>query len=80
MLRHAEAPERVLGWALRGGDDYQLCFTLPEEAALPEGCTVIGEVVSGSGVACEPPLAPAVMAAMGNGTGYDHFSAGGDDE
>lgn len=49
-------------WALSGGDDYELCFTvspakMPELAMLiAQGkihVTVIGEMVAGSGVQCE---------------------------
>jgi thiamine-monophosphate kinase len=49
-------------WALGGGDDYELCFTvspdkMPELAMLiAQGrihATVIGELVAGSGVRCE---------------------------
>ena len=29
LLRHAE-PEQALRWALSGGEDYELCFTVPE--------------------------------------------------
>ena len=29
MLRHVE-PEQALRWALSGGEDYELCFTVPE--------------------------------------------------
>lgn len=49
-------------WALSGGDDYELCFTvspekMPELAMLiAEGkirASVVGEIVAGSGVQCE---------------------------
>lgn len=49
-------------WALSGGDDYELCFTvspekMPELAMLiAEGkvnATVVGEIIAGSGVHCE---------------------------
>jgi len=42
--------DAVLRWALAGGDDYELCFTLPHGEAIPAGCTRVGEVVAGSGV------------------------------
>ncbi|MFT4614662.1 MAG: thiamine-monophosphate kinase [Bacteroidia bacterium] len=39
-----------LQWALAGGDDYELCFCLPAQADVPEGCTRVGQVVPGEGV------------------------------
>jgi len=30
VLRQHFAPEQALGWALSGGEDYELCFTVPE--------------------------------------------------
>lgn len=65
-------------WALSGGDDYELCFTvppgkMPELAMLiAEGklqATVIGEMVAGSGVHCE--LQGEVFEL--NQQGYQHF-------
>jgi len=44
--------DQALRWALAGGDDYELCFCLPAGAAVPAGCTRIGEVVAGEGVSC----------------------------
>jgi len=68
----------ALDWALCGGDDYELCFTVPEKnlssvkALISMGelvATEIGEIVSGSQVLCknfgevyEPPH-----------SGYQHF-------
>lgn len=59
-------PERALGWALGGGDDYELLFTVPADrlAEVPAGCTCIGEVVEGVGVSCDAAVATA---------GYRHF-------
>jgi thiamine-monophosphate kinase len=57
--------EKILKWALSGGDDYELCFTLPAGANIPEGCTRIGEVVVGEGV--ETGLN------IDFGSGYQHF-------
>jgi len=54
--------EQARIWALSGGDDYELCFTvspekMPELAMLiAEGkmnASVVGEIVAGSGVKCE---------------------------
>ena len=63
-LRAYPDPAQVQEWALRGGDDYELLFTLPSHAKLPDGCTEIGEVIAGSGVRCDGVLLI---------TGYDHF-------
>lgn len=66
-------------WALSGGDDYELCFTvapehMPEIAMLiAQGklqVTVIGELVTGSGVHCELDGKPFELAQ----SGYQHFS------
>jgi thiamine-monophosphate kinase len=57
--------DQALRWALTGGDDYELCFCLPAGAAVPPGCTRIGEVVAGEGVSC-PGF-------DGLATGYNHF-------
>jgi thiamine-monophosphate kinase len=45
--------EQQLRWALSGGDDYLLCFTLPEGEEPPPGCTRIGQVEAGEGVYCD---------------------------
>jgi len=57
----------VLRWALAGGDDYELCFSLGKTERPPAGCTRIGRVEAGAGVDCglEIDIAP----------GYQHFSA-----
>jgi thiamine-monophosphate kinase len=60
-VSHAQARE----WALSGGEDYELCFTLPPGAPLPAGCSVIGSVEAGSGVGCDLP--------PGGAGGYRHF-------
>jgi phosphatidylglycerophosphatase A len=61
--------EQALGWALGGGDDYELLFTVPPQniSRLPPGCTRVGEVTEGDTVSCEHPVAAA---------GYRHFSTG----
>jgi thiamine-monophosphate kinase len=65
-------------WALSGGDDYELCFTIapekmPELAMLiAQGkihATVIGEIVAGSGVHCELDGEPFELAQQG----FQHF-------
>jgi thiamine-monophosphate kinase len=56
-------------WALSGGEDYELLFTVPAEhaARVPGGCTRIGEVEAGSGVRCDIAV---------DETGYRHFGQG----
>lgn len=65
-------------WALSGGDDYELCFTVsPEKMAdiamlIAQGklnATVIGEMIAGSKVICEYEGEPFVLTK----TGYQHF-------
>ncbi len=47
--------ERARGWALSGGEDYELLFTVPPDRldAVPDGCREIGEVTEGSAVSCD---------------------------
>ncbi len=52
-------------WALAGGDDYELLFTLHPSTAVPVGTTRIGEVTVGSGVHCS--------VAIDFPLGYQHF-------
>ncbi|HWV14703.1 MAG TPA: thiamine-phosphate kinase [Cellvibrio sp.] len=65
-------------WALSGGDDYELCFTvspekMPELAMLiAEGklqATIVGEMLAGEGVVCELDGEPFVLQQQG----YQHF-------
>ncbi|MFK8049196.1 MAG: thiamine-phosphate kinase [Halioglobus sp.] len=51
-LRSHASSEQSLLWALTGGDDYELCFTLPADQDVPNGCVCIGEVTAGQGVNC----------------------------
>ncbi len=60
--------DQALRWALAGGDDYELCFSLPAGEIPPRACTRIGRVVAGSGVECGLDID---MAA-----GYQHFEVG----
>ena len=64
-LRSHDSRQQVLQWALTGGDDYELCFTLPEGNPAPEGCARIGTVQEGQGVDCG-------MEIEGD-SGYSHF-------
>ncbi len=69
---------RALAWALAGGDDYQLCFTLPE-AALDElqtlivagklEATEIGVMTAEAGIDCRLHGAPYLP----EQAGYRHF-------
>lgn len=59
--------KQVETWALTGGDDYELVFSVPPGPPLPEGTRVIGEVVAGEGVSCD--------GVDFQGGGYEHFSA-----
>jgi thiamine-monophosphate kinase len=64
---------------LFGGDDYELLFTMPNErmaqlekanASLRAQYTVIGRIVSGSGVQCFQDGEPVAV----QGEGFDHFA------
>ena len=64
--------DRAIAYALGGGDDYELCFTLPESRlpeALPCEVTAIGRVTDGEGLACYDgdTLVPF------DSSGYRHF-------
>lgn len=64
LLAHPSSDQARL-WALTGGDDYELCFTLPPKQAAPPGCTLIGRVSTGTGVDCGVNIDAA--------PGYRHF-------
>lgn len=73
-------PQRQIHWALAGGDDYELCFTIPPEKelsvlALAENfcfpLTAIGRVVKGERVRCFDSEGSEVEVSS---TGYQHFS------
>ena len=54
-LLAAAGRERALDYAMRGGDDYELCFTLPESAlpaAVANDVTAIGRITSAPGLVC----------------------------
>ena len=63
-MRSSVDPKQSLDWALAGGDDYELLFTLPSNMPLPDGCTEMGRVVAGSGISCDR---------TSERIGYDHF-------
>ena len=67
----ASVGQDALALALRGGDDYELCFTLPARlhdlliTEAPQACTVIGKITTGSAMLLDgEPVTPG---------GYDHF-------
>lgn len=71
--------ERARELALGGGDDYELCFTVPanqvaaaERAAAASSCPIrrIGSIESQSGLRCFDRGHPAAIAVAG----YDHFA------
>ena len=71
--------DKMLSYALTGGDDYELCFTVPKERQqhldalakkLSLTITRIGEIVSGEGVECLDTQGTVVDFAS---TGYQHF-------
>lgn len=72
--------KQALTYALSGGDDYELCFTVPPErvgdleqafttAGSPYRC--IGQVIEGHGVVC---LDEAGQRIAVEATGYEHFN------
>lgn len=83
-LRAAVGAERAQAMAIAGGDDYELCFTLPTAHSLAlttiaADCAVevtrIGTVIEGDGLQWRDgngrPLTPA-------STGWDHFAGTGE--
>lgn len=60
--------EQAIEYALAGGDDYQLAFTLPKDQQLPEGVVRIGEVVDHE---LNKVLLPEKYAHFGRG--FSHF-------
>lgn len=77
-LKSLKDREQTRRWALGGGDDYELCFTVPEER-MPElgmliasgelKATVIGRMCGGSGVRCLLRGEPYELQL----SGYTHF-------
>ena len=74
-------PKQAVNWALSGGDDYQLCFTVPaEKLELMESlienekvqATAIGEITAGSGITCTSGDKVIAVAK----SGYQHFENG----
>lgn len=79
-LRTVHPVDRRELYALTGGDDYELVFTIAEESfaalcaqqGLPVACTPIGRVRRGRGVVCRRD-GEAISLPV---AGYDHFGAG----
>jgi thiamine-monophosphate kinase len=79
LRRHVE-PEQALRWALSGGEDYELCFTVPElnrgtlDVALGHlgtAFTCIGQILPESeGLQFARDGAPVTL----DWKGYDHFA------
>jgi len=79
MLRHA-TPDQALNWALAGGEDYELCFTVPErnrgalDVALKHlgtPFTCIGQIMPESeGLQFLREGSPVTF----EGKGFDHFA------
>lgn len=68
MLLAAYSKEQALEFALAGGDDYQLAFTLPAGTAIPESVVCIGVVVADETQSVS--LRNGSVAALG---GFQHF-------
>lgn len=71
-LIDAAGPERALRLALGGGDDYELCFTMPESelpSEFPCPVTTIGRVTDSGQLVC---LAQGVVVPFDD-SGYRHF-------
>jgi len=67
--------EALMSIQLSGGDDYELCFTVPaascDELVGREDCHCIGEIEDGDQIRCHDALGHVLMPEQ---TGFDHFS------
>ena len=80
-MRELFDADKIIDFALAGGDDYELIFTLPpdklpdvlaqRDPAVP--LASIGVIIEGSGVQCQRDGAPFVP----KRSGYDHFAVDG---
>ncbi|AFJ47975.1 thiamine-phosphate kinase [Shimwellia blattae] len=80
-LRESVPPAQALGWALSGGEDYELCFTVPElnRGALDVALGHLGVAFTCIGQMCAPSDG-LVYTRHGEPVtvdekGYDHFAA-----
>ena len=80
-LRDHFEPEQVLTWALSGGEDYELCFTVPE---VNRGALDVALAHLGVSYTCIGQIAPEAdgLTLLENGKprsfnhkGFDHFNA-----
>ncbi len=62
-------PERARHWALTGGDDYQLCFTLAAELTPPVAATAIGVITQTAGIIGREQGREVSL----EGGGFEHF-------
>ncbi|MEZ5530327.1 MAG: thiamine-phosphate kinase [Porticoccaceae bacterium] len=78
-LAELATSRQIQEWALSGGDDYELCFTVPEilcvevDRLIASGdlmATRIGRMTRGNGVSCVDAAGQSVSVV---GTGYQHF-------
>ncbi|MEP5764886.1 MAG: thiamine-phosphate kinase [Halieaceae bacterium] len=67
-LQSVPDSQQAMSWALTGGDDYELLFTVAADKAdqVPDSCTRIGEVIAGDSVSCDVDV---------TAPGYQHFSS-----
>jgi thiamine-monophosphate kinase len=77
-------PAQRESWALGGGDDYQLCFTVPrKKAGLVQtwidnkslSATLVGKIVEQTGVRCFKDGRPYSAATGASARGYQHFGS-----
>ncbi len=70
-LRDAVSAKEALQFALTGGDDYELCFTVAAHKAhlVPEHCHCIGRITANSHLSCLLDGEPMLF----DKTGYQHF-------
>ncbi|ACT07909.1 thiamine-monophosphate kinase [Dickeya chrysanthemi Ech1591] len=80
LLRHSD-PDQAMRWALSGGEDYELCFTVPE---VNRGALEVAIGHLGANYTCIGQIAPASeglsffqsgQPVAVNLKGYDHFGA-----